>query len=306
MILEIDSTRWRNVLPLNNLSLFFNPDYLEAVGYAFNVKVTYFIFFEKETPLFASAVFEKNKNIVLPEQFTYSPLWMCETLSDYKKVEMQKLFIQSLKKRYRKITFKFNIDIIDIRPFKWQKFQEEIKYTYIKNTSRPPHKKITRDLKSIDHNIFKSEIKITQISCLNIFSPFFKELGYSKNKWHCFKKMFIKWSELGYLQTFNILKDDQVTASFLVLLDNNMQKAYTIVLNPTNSEDKHTHTYLYQYIIDWLHVNGYTEVDFCGANMEGVASFKSFFLPVLKSYYYISYTPFNHLLRIAGNIVKRL
>ncbi len=306
MILEIDSTRWRNILPLKSLSLFFNPDYLEAVGYAFNVNVRYFIFFEKETVLFASVVFEKNKNIVLPECFTYSPLWMCESLSDYKKVEIQKLFIEILKKQYRKILFKFNIDILDVRPFKWQKFQEQVKYTYIKNTSELPHKSIIKNLKKIDHDLFEFETKVTEISCLAVFMPFFTSLGYSESRWDCCKELFTLWSESGYLRTFNIKKGNQVIASNLVLLDNNMQKAYTIVLNPTDNTEKYIHTYLYQNIIDWLQVNGYTEVDLCGANIEGVASFKSFFLPALKSYYYVSYSSFNPLLNYMGRILNKL
>jgi hypothetical protein len=62
------------------------------------------------------------------------------------------------------------------------------------------------------------------------------------------------------------------------------------MINGGTKDEEFLHAMVYIEITRWLDENNFDKVDFCGANYKGIAQFKSFFNPNLKSYYLVNYS----------------
>jgi hypothetical protein len=62
---------------------------------------------------------------------------------------------------------------------------------------------------------------------------------------------------------------------------------------------KDAHTYIYIEGLQWMNRQGVKLVDYCGANNEGIATFKSYFNPVLQPYFLAVYNERKHKMRLA-------
>ena len=290
MIIEVSEIEWRSCLSEKVLSIAFDPNYLTPIGLSFNFKINYLIYKSKEELEFAMVVFSKGNKVILPENFTYSPLWINPKLSERKQIEIQISLIKLLKEKYKKIFLKLNIDIQDIRAFKWEGFNVEVRYTYIRLKNFKPNKSINNRLKKI--NNFKTNISIQSPSYddirLNI--DFLKTLNFNELKCKSYLDLINKWNKNGFLKSFRIEIENKIVGAFLVLLDPQIKKAYTLMINSSNREFEFTHALVYQSITNWLDENNFDEVDFCGANIKGIAFFKSLFNPILKNYYVLNYS----------------
>lgn len=305
MLIQTDETDWEKKLTNKNLPVFFDIDYLKAITESFNVTVHYFIYQEADEVLFASAVFVKRERVIVPENFTYSPFWLKPGLNERRQLKIQKLFIELLKSKYRNIALKFNINVMDVRAFKWEGFDAEVRYTYLKDTGKPSHPDINRNIKIVKNNFQCSSEEVMEES-IHINVDFFRQIGHHVGRRASYKKLLFFWRDSGYLKSYTIRKEEKLISACLLLMDDQLKTAYILALNPADHTEKYAHTILYQNMINWLKDLGYKNIDFCGANMEGIASFKSIFYPELCPYYIVRYSAFRQKLNPFLNLLQRL
>ncbi len=306
MIVETDEGGWKSALFLSEMPIFFQPEYLNSIQAAFGIPLKYYLVQNDEITQAALAVFVKNGKIILPEHFTYTPLWLAEHLSERKKIALIKEVISHLKSIYSKIVFKLSPDIIDIRAFIWEGFEIENRYTYIKDGATAPHKSITRNLNLADLKNFACHATEASIISIKKNIEILESLNFSKMQIYQIKTFLNKLSQTGLLFAVTLYESENCIASNLVLLDKIEKKGYLLFASPVSRSKKFAHTFLYQETINWLLVNNYAELDFCGANFEGIANFKSFFNPKLKPYYIVRYSALRNKLRPLFKLLDRI
>lgn len=305
MFIEVDIHSWNQLIKEKTDDLMFNSDYLEALAESFNFKIKYFILNEQEKNLLASAVFIKGKNIVIADNYTYQPLWIESALSERKKNDSLIQFINFLKKNFRKIDFRLNPDLFDIRSFKWEGFNIETRYTYLRKKDTPINKTIRARFLRIKEELPNVIVGEPTISDIQVNIDFLKILKFSKAKIAAYKTFLVKWNNLGYLKAFSVNSDDKIECSFLVLIDKKAKRAYTLMINKANRNREYIHALIYKSIIEWLDENGFEDVDFCGANMKGISKFKSFFNPQLRIYFIVRYHPILNIVYSIKQILIR-
>lgn len=294
MITEIDNFKWDELVKENNLTIFFYPNYLSSIKTSFGVNIKYYSSFEDTNLLFLAAVFSKNNNVIIPDNFTYNPCYVSPNLSERKQIAIHKQFIEILKNKYKSISIKFNVDILDIRPYKWAGFNVDVRYTYIKKTNEPSHSNIDKNLKKATKMGVLVEVNTPNIKTINLSTNFLKNLNYQDNLIFNYVCHLNNLSLQNLLICFEINKSTEMIGSAICLLDKTNKKAYPLFSNPISNAHSYAHTLLYQTIINWLNDNGYSEVDFCGANFESISYFKSYFNPTLTPYYVVTYKK-NHI-----------
>ena len=306
LVEKLNMDVWQKLIVLKELPVYYETNYLEAIAIAFHIHVVYLAVYDKGNPRLLLAAFEKNNKLITPEYFTYNPYWIDKQLGERKQLEIQKSLIFFLKKHYKKIVLKFNTNIGDIRPFKWEGFRIDIRYTYIKDTSEPVHTSIIKNLNRVKNAHISIIPTIPDESVIDLNVSFLSTFGIRSTKIICYKTVLQRWAELGYLKSFTIKNSDQIIGSSLVLLDKKLKTAYTYISSPISRNEKYAHTMLYQYRLDWLAVNGFTVIDFCGANMEKIAVFKTYFNPILKPYYIVKYSRWRNRLKFVQKIMDAL
>ena len=284
----VDEKSWEIEKSNFGLSLFFCPKYLKVVADVYQLDLNYYCFRKKNKIQAMVSFFSKNQRIIMPENFSYSPFYIIENISEAVYFEINDALIDFLKKSFKKIFFKFDTRLSDVRPYIWKDFKIQIKYTHLKNNELSSHKSVIKNLSKTFNEEYSFNVELPSVNAIKLNLDFLQKLGISK--FHCFnyQNLLQKWTEIGYLKAFNIYKDQEILCSNLVLVDANESKAFTILLN--NVSEKYAHTLLYQSIIDWCFKEGITEIDFCGANIPNISIFKSTFNTELKTYYTVSYS----------------
>jgi hypothetical protein len=306
MIIEVSEIEWKKYLNEKVLSVAFNPEYLKPISLSFNCKVNYLISKNKEELEFAMVVFSKGNKVILPENFTYNPLWQNPKLSERKQIEIQISLIKRLKKKYNKVIIKLNINIYDVRSFKWEGFNVDVRYTYIRFKDVKPNKSIDNRLKNINDNNVNISIQNPSLEDIDMNIEFLKSLNFNKIKCESYRDLMIRWNENGFLRSFRIEIEGKIVGVFIILLDPEIKKAYTLMINGTDREYEYAHALVYQSIINWLDKNDFDEVDFCGANIQGIAYFKSLFNPELKPYFILNYSRFQKSLNFAQTLLNKI
>ncbi len=301
MVNKVNKEEWLAVLSSHKQlnSLFFNPDFLSVVKDAFDYQVHYFVVVQKQVPLFAAAIFSKGKDVVVPLAFTYSSIYIDKTISDRKRIDLLKSFIDLLKKDFRKISFRFNADLEDLRPFTWLGFKLDLRYTYIKQIGEGVHQSVLRNVERAksDGYYFKA-VSVDDESIKRNLDDF-SHYGLSKKAYGQYHKLFDELFGMGCLKSFNVYLGEQLVCSNIVLLDEKTHQLYTLLINKT--DHKNATSYLYKEAIDWCKDHGYRFIDYCGANEERIADFKSYFNPHLSPYYLVSFVPYEN----QTNLIKQ-
>ncbi|MDF3076306.1 MAG: hypothetical protein K0S09_195 [Sphingobacteriaceae bacterium] len=306
MLTEISEAEWAQALELEPLPVFFQPDYLSAVANSFKVSIKYYVLKKKGKLAVAIAVFVKGRSIVLPENFTYSPLWVSDAMDERDRLEVLKQLLTSLKASFYRIALRFSVEVTDVRPFIWQGFQVENRYTYIKTPGLQAHYSIEKNLKHKNVESYNCIAQVPDATSVRVNIRFLRSLGYSAKKTKAFMSLFTALAERGYLRAFSLYRADICLGSNLVLLDKKLLKAYMLALNPISRSEKYAHTFLYQYMIETLFSQGHKEIDFCGANMEGIANFKSYFNPQLRPYFIIRYSAVRNRFKRVFQLIDRI
>ncbi len=306
MVKQVGKEEWLTILANQQAlrSLFFNPDFLATVKDTFGYQLHYYVAIQKQVPLFAAAVFSRGKDVVVPLAFTYSSIYLDQTISDRRRVDLLKSFIGLLKKDFRNISFRLNAEMEDLRPFIWEGFQVDLRYTYIKRIGEDVHDSILRNVERAKNEDFCFKVSVVEREAIKKNLDDFRHYGLPRSAYGQYYQLFERLAFMGCLRSFNVYKGEELICANIVLLDEEKHQLHTLLINKTNH--KNATSYLYKETIDWCAVNNYQFIDYCGANDERISDFKSYFNPHLSPYYLVSYSPFRSFINNTKPKIKAI
>lgn len=274
------------------LELFADPRFLNVIASVQELHLVYFICEYKNEALFGFPVFIKNRKIVVPNHFFYSVIVMDEEANPVIINDAWMFCLAELKKEYTTISFRFSPDVKDIRPFIWNGFSYQLRYTYLFHLhkfipSSPLKKHITRAKErgvSYDTEYLTSDIFSIQRSDLIRF-------GFSSSTSSIFEKLFLEWQKNHQMICISAFFNNKRITTQLLLLDKNKKTAYCSILNSAKDyRYLKVHSGLHGFMIEYLKGLGMEQMDFCGANIKEIADFKSKFTDNLQAYYVVNYS----------------
>lgn len=243
-------------------------------------------------------LFEKNNKIVIPRFTPYTSVIYrkIDTSNNYKIIserrKINELIALYLKRNYKKIVLKQNIEYIDIRDFQFNKFSASYLYTYYNNLEKynldtiksENRRNINKALKEKNYE-FELVTNYNEIDVL--LEPFFETMDkkvFSVDK--KFKDKFINMVKFLKERTlFYILKSEEdILSTRIVLIDNNKKIEAWVSGTTEKGRKERTASYLAHKILSDLKEKSYKDFDWDGANTPGVTDFKRNFGGELKPY----------------------
>ena len=287
-------------------SIYTNIEYMEITAKVIQAQAVYFVFFRNDLPQVAFALFERSKNIVLPEFYPlYSGVWLNGSLES---INLRNDFIQSvseLKLLYDSIKICLPQDIQDVRAFIWNGFDVELKYTYIKNLNDLNFKSDVLKNYRLAVNDFKFVEEGTLGENWVLFKNQLFELGFSERKINQLYSWLIELPVNNVIKVFSVRYfDEKLGGIGIVLLDQQkLQSGFLLSYGLNNERQSEINSILYVGIHKWLSENGFHQFDYFGANTINIADFKSRFNPELKTYFVVSYSKFS-IKNIINNLIS--
>lgn len=253
---------------------------------------------QKEGTLFGGILlFEKNNKIVIPQFTPYTSVIYrkIDTSNNYKIIserrKVNELIALYLKRNYKKIVLKQNIEYIDIRDFQFNKFSASYLYTYYINLDKYNLEIINKKNKKDINNALEKNYEFELINNYNeidvLLEPFFETMDkkvFSVDK--KFKDKFINMVKLLKERTlFYILKSEEDILSTRIELIDNDKKIEDWIAGTTEKgrKERITSFFVHKILLD-LKEKGYKDFDWNGANTPGVTDFKRNFGGELKPY----------------------
>lgn len=292
MLVEVDSNVFEKVV-CNDKEIYFDLTFIEITANVNNLDSIFYIFYDnKNHPVVAFVLYKNGKKIVIPKQYLfYNGIWTKHSLKIKRGRDYLYESLNKLKDIYSEINLFLPIHFTDIRPFIWNDFKINLRYTYVKLCQDQDYEKDAlinykkaselglsfenNSNYNIDWEIYESQLKSFDISILKI-------------------KRLKKWIE--GLQTenmifhFNVNQGTKVIGSGILLNDKSRQKAYFLLRHiPKNEIQKAVNSYLYIEILKYLNSINYETLNYLGANLRSIAEFKSRFKPTLMPNYMVSF-----------------
>ncbi|WP_207532163.1 hypothetical protein [Desertivirga arenae] len=303
MVSEVGKEVWNNGKSSLTDSVFFEPDFLQVIAESFHYKVHYLLAAEDGNILAAAAIFTKGVEIVIPLTFTYSSILIDSKISERRYLEVFQNLLKYMQGRWRRIQLRIGGgEIRDMRPFLWTGFEVKPKFTYIKDvTETEVHKSVESNFKKVSQGGVSFKVEKPGLLSIERNLAFLTKQGLSKKEVKPYFKFFDKLAEAGFLVSFNAYKNEELVCSNLVLLDG-LRKAYTLLIHKGDIKD--IHTYIYIQGLKWMSTQRVKLVDYCGANLESIANFKSYFNPVLQPYFLVVYDERKHNMKLSFEKLK--
>lgn len=291
MLKEIDGYTWSIEIKNKYDTIFNQTVYLETISKLHQTEIKYFLFYHKNEPVIGFAAHLKRNKIIVPDHYSYSSFWIKETLGEFARFDFIDFMLKELKLKFKVINFRFSPHFYDIRAFNLNEFDAKVKYTYInqngniklrKNLENKLQK--TKDLKFIfKYDDFYDEILKQQLADFGIF-------GYSKKQEAFYEGYFKNLIDRGFIKSFCVQQEDKLIASALILIDFKHSMAYNLLLSTSKTNySLETTTFLYVKIMEKLSELDINELDLYGADMKGIANYKSGFRGKLKPHYLLRY-----------------
>jgi len=306
MLKELTREEWIAItVGTDAYSIFIDPAFLEPVAAVFTNKLKYYIKFLKDVPVLGVACFTKGNKIIVPTHFIYSGIWWDIDSNTIKFRNTLIDLIAELKGKYRSIEFRLPPEITDIRPFQWEGFSHKANFTYTRKTS---------DLNfeyNIRSRVKKSIAKGIVPSLSDSFKNVWHHQSYDLKRFHFSDRLlqklghlFESWLGSGFMYIYEADCEVDIVGSSCVLYDKKKSRAYNLLISSANS-NYHTgvHAALYNYIFKHLQSEGIKEFDLYGADLRGVADFKSSFDAQLNVHYTVGY---NRNLAFINNIKQKV
>lgn len=253
---------------------------------------------QKEGTLFGGILlFEKNNKIVIPKFTAYTSVIYrkIDTFNNYKIIserrKINELIALYLKRNYKKIVLKQNIEYIDIRDFQFNKFSAYYLYTYYINLDKYNlkiiNKKNKKDINNALEKNYEFELITNYNEIYNLLKPFFETMDkkvFSVDK--KFKDKFINMVKFLKERTlFYVLKSEEdILSTRIVLIDNNKKIEGWVSGTTEKGRKERISSYFAHKILSDLKEKGYKDFDWDGANTPGVTDFKRNFGGELKPY----------------------
>lgn len=274
----------------------------------YGVSVHYFIYYHKQKPCISFLAYSKGKKLINPNYFLYSAIWIDETLSETAYIEHCTAFVRAMTNRFNAIYLITPTKLKDIRPFLWNGFSAQPRFTYLKKLEELDYEnEITKHIKAVEKLDYQWKVEKLTAEVLQINLETLAKLNFIKKKIALIRNFLSNSGLVEQIQCFSCYDNGKLLLSNIVLVDENSKTAYTILLNKSSKADaKKPHAYLYHFIFSNLKTNGYEFVDLMGADMKSISIFKSRFGADLQNHYELSYSSSRHFKSTVKNKVKGL
>ena len=312
MLKEVDKKTWQEAISINRTSIFDDPGYLEIIAQLHHTEIKYWVFYKKSKSILGFATHVKGNTIVVPDHYSYSSFWYNDELTDFSFFDVLDQSVQTLKESFKNFSFLLPPHVKDVRAFNLNGCTSVINYTYYNFTAQLELRKnneakfkgsLNYDLEFFydEHNELVLEQQLSD----------FQYFGYTKSKINFYRKYFTELIDRKYLKSFGVFFEGTLKASALVIIDQDSSAAYNLLLSNSKMEDEtDSSTFLYVKIIEKLKEQGIQKFDLYGANMKGIANFKSGFRGDLIPHYIVKYSSLenslNKFLKFAKKLVKKM
>lgn len=284
---------------------FQNYAWLKVYSEFFNLSLN-ILFVKKGEEIISGLIYPVKKkiffNISTPLLFTY---YTGILFQDFEREKVQKRIIQKneailkihqhLEQTLDFFTLKLHYTIDDVRQFKWLGYKIKPRHTFILNIESIEKlwdglsNSLKRKIKDAQEQGFKL-VKTTSVDELaqqQILS-FERTGGRFFLNFAELKQLLEKLAQKNLLKIYHLVdKNDQVIASRGISIWNG--KAYDIVAGTIGKEIDNASHFLVWKILEDLSSNNVKEFDFCGADIESVAFFKTQFGGEIKISFEVSY-----------------
>ena len=267
---------------------------IEKIAQTYNRKAVYFATYHQSVFCAAMVLFVDRKKANLPTHFFYTPFFINCSLKDFIINQSLQQMLLKLKKEYHQIELKLAPKYNDIRAFSWSGFDHKIYYTLIKdlqNTTKKPSENIRRQLNKIAQNN-AIVVNVVEENLADIFNQHIEMMiqnGLSKEE----SKRVLNWlnffNQNNQLIVFGLYESNKLQGSALLTFD--QEQAYLISITGGVAET-FGQTALYFAFFNHIQSLGIDKIDLLGANIQGVAEYKSKLGSVLFSYPIVSYYKF--------------
>jgi hypothetical protein len=225
----------------------------------------------------------KGNVIVLSASDAYSPLILTNTAdSSHKYLFESQSFVQHLINTYADVHLKLHPSINDIRPFIWANFIALKRYTYVV------------DLNEITNDLLQAIPEYKKWSHLQVME---KALTPEDIEGHVqFLKPFVKSTRIQkinsdllqnikQLSTLSIINEEHEIAAQMIFNKNTSYAAQLFYRDTPDFKRNRGGVFAQYAFMQHFKNKGYSQFDFCGANIKSIATFKSRFPVQLVSFY---------------------
>lgn len=309
--LNIEVENWESFINQHGIiSVFGRSDFLikTAAVYGFDIDVKVILF--NDDPVLALPLFVDNKRVVSPNHYFYQFVWQKETTKEsWNQLESWCFLLKILKEKYKYITLRLPTNIKDVRPFIWNDFNINVKYTYEKDiTQLIYNRNLQKILKKPNEKYFFKKNYNWQYNWNFHYKDLLK-FNASESQTQIHLLYFKGLKQNGQLEIYNAYNGNDFITSIVTILDHKLKFAYFALMGSVDDEHYRNGlpTLLYNYALNQLKESDFCKIDFLGANMEKISKYKSKFLPNLETYYEVSYSkPQNERKLIFSTIKNKL
>ncbi len=288
---KITEKDWDNLTKQYQANYWFQQSSnIVLIANSYQRKPVFYACFDSTKFQFAFVLFINGKNASLPTHFFYSPFIINPNLNDFIFNKSLQFCLNELKKDLDVIEFKCAPSIVDIRGFTWSGFKHQIYYTLIKvlndfegNYSENIKRQLNKVKKEAQLSV---QFKLPLQSIIDQQLNFMMDNGLSKNESNKVKLWLMAMDQNNQLINFQLINEEKTVGSAIVAID--QTTAYLISIEGGTKETG-GQTFLYHEIFKELRQRGIQQFDLLGANLQGVAEYKSKLGASLKPYYILSF-----------------
>lgn len=289
---EINPNQWDALLIQYDQSFWYqDARNIQLIASTYHKQAIYYACYHQSVFCAAMVLYVHKKNAALPTHFFYTPFFINASLKDFVVNQALNQMLLALKKDYHTIELKLAPKFNDIRAFTWSGFAHHLYYTLHKALlmdEKKPSENIRRQINKIAQNE-AIQVKIETTNTAVIIHTHLKmmlENGMGKAEEQQVKHWINTFYHQQQLVVFGLYESTNLKGSALLTFD--QQQAYLISITGGVPETQ-GQTALYFAIFDHFSKMGIPTIDLLGANIQGVAEYKSKLGSQLAPYFILSY-----------------
>jgi hypothetical protein len=286
---------------VKNLSFWSSPELLVAFARRHEVALSYICISKNDSVLLCMPIFEKKKFFLrythqlntcyyTPIDFFLDPfVSICE--AENEKLKLVRTLANFLKKRYVNINIKISPEYQDMRAFLWAGLRAEPLYTHRKLISEYDSATLPRSVKRTLKKAWDTDIVVSELWDQDSINTLLAEMCNKKgiSRYSLSEPFRIFLEELhkkGLCRPYIVYSGGEPIAFRVTLVSEPESRVYDFLAGANkHGYDVGGNIFCLDYIFGSN--KDFCEYDFCGANIESIAFFKSQFQCRLVSYYKI-------------------
>ena len=270
------------------LPVWANPVFLQAVAELQQAEARLLVLRKGEQVVALMPLFEKKqlgmRRLFCPMSAYYQGLWFFwqegreagRNLLDELKASSEAA--SYLRSRYKRAQFNLAPHNLDVRGFTWAGYQARPFYTFTQELSEPMS--MLKDERKKIKMAGEQGYSLDERFLPEVFIGMFKDLYHRKNKelglsYGRFQKWMERLHGEGLLAQFNLLRDEKVVSTNLLLGGPDDDTGYSILRSSLPDEMKHGASALHSVLLVERLADRFARLDFCGGNTPEVARFKA-------------------------------